>query len=426
MKNIAKTIAANLLVCVAVVAICGAGYLATAPRDTTTGFPTTLVTPSNYTKTVSSAQSFRDAVNAAQPGDLIEVGAGYFQHCSTISNARPLGSPPVVVIGQGSSTMLLPDLVVGSSDTLGFAPGAHDLVFKNMALTIDDRAGIKTVSGCGPNFTFENVTLAGSGWACDPNGWTDTSNCKWGVHGYDTAGWTETNVNVYNVFQEHSHYFHNVQGDHTFDHVNCCWAGRTAWQFVNRMSEGKIGVGKLTFRSCYVKDVCLEQGGGGYAFTFAGGCPTTDILIDGCNVQLGCDPALGIASRANITGCLVVSNPQESAPGKGDGAYPGGIHVMVVQNTTFEVGTVYPGSGSALRPTVYLDCPAAGYFFNNDTFKTTRSAPGQIAVALTVTDQAGPVHFAGTMTVTGQVKYRDDPPYVNWAAFEAAHAELFH
>jgi len=361
-------------------------------------------------------------VRAAQAGDIVELGPGTFRRCGPFTSPRLTGSAPVVVEGQGNATTITRDTTVGSTDAIYLGPGDHDLSFKNLWIQADDRAAIKTVSGVGPNFSFENITIYGFGWPYDPSGWKDDS--KWGIHTYDTNGWTETGVNVWNIFGEHCHYDHNGQGDRTYTNISCCFAGRTAFQDVSRMSEGKEGHGKLTYTNVYVQDVCLEQGGGGSAFTFAGGRPTSDILLDGCVVRLGCDARLISPFNQNITGSLVVSNPHESAPGKGDGAWPGGVHLFVVQHSTFEVGTIYSGQGSALRSNVKIDCPAVGYFFNDDSILTTRGA-GQIAVALEVTNQAGPVQFTNMRTVTGKVKYRDDPVYNDFAAFQAAHGELF-
>jgi hypothetical protein len=362
------------------------------------------------------------AVKAAQPGDLILLSQGLFRRCGPFPSGR-VGGPAVVVQGQGSSlTQLLRDTTVGSTDTINLGVGDHDTYWKGLYLQADDRAGIKTVSGVGPNHGFEDITLSGIGYPADPSyTWKDDS--KWGIHAYDTAGWTETNVNVWNIYQEHGHYYHNIKGDHTFTNGSTLYCGRTAFQFVNRMTEGSVGVGNITIKNHFIKDVCLEQGGGGSAMTFAGGMPTSNILLDTVTVQLGCDAALQPPFNANITGALVVSNPQESAPGKGDGAWPGGVGVFAVKGCTFTIGSVYHGSGSAIRSAIKLDCPSTGFFFDNTTVTVTRD-PTSTAVALEVTQQAGPVHFTSTVQMLGAVNYRGEK-FQSWSAFKAAHPECF-
>ena len=389
--------------------------------STADGYPTTLITPTTYSKPVVATDPISAAVRAAQPGDLLLLSAGNFRRCGPFPSSRPIGGPPVLIQGAaGGASTILRDTSVGGTDSIYLGPGDHDTYWKGLSIQADDRAAIKTPSKVGPNHTFENINIYGFGGPWDPN-WTDDS--LWGIHTYDVANWTEMNVNVWSIFKEHSRYHHNRKGWLSIIGGTAGNCGRTAYQDVARMSEGAAAVGDVTIQNFYAQDVCLEQGGGGSALTFMGGAPGVNVRIDNSYVTLGGQASLASPFNQNITGSFLMRSAPESAPGKGDGAWPGSYKSLTITGTTFEVGLVHHGSGSAVRSNVKVS-DVESFFCEHTKVVTYRDASDR-AVSFEFGANVGSVKFGAGMTVVGGVVWSDGTYFPDFASFKATHAELF-
>jgi len=180
-----------------------------------------------------------------------------------------------------------------------------------------------------------------------PDGWS-----KWGVLNYqmgrsalDRPGYIWSGGEISGIWDEHAQYFHNIQGDILIENLESFWCGRTFFQMANRTGEGPAGVGDLTFRNINVQDVCLQDGGGGSAFSF-NGRHTGTILLDSVSVYLGANPNLHSNRSKNITGALVIHAGSET------NGLPNGD--VIVQDCDFQVGPHFTGEGSARRGNIQV------------------------------------------------------------------------
>ena len=173
---------------------------------------------------------------------------------------------------------------------------------------------------------------------------------KWGCmtyrvgrssRGSNIAGFRWHGGGISGIKGEHCFYFHNVhamQPTHMAVHLKDLTLGpseRTAVQFVARESEGPNGSGRIILENITVRNVCLEQSGGGYAFTFAGNHNGRVVLRN-----IDCWLGDGTISTDNVTGGFV------SHAGGGSGGRP--TKAIVIEDSTFRVGPL-TGRGSARR-----------------------------------------------------------------------------
>ena len=158
-------------------------------------------------------------------------------------------------------------------------------------------------------------------------------------------GWIWIGGLIDGIKDEHGNYFHSPQGDILIEDLRIRWCGRTAFQIASRISEGPAGIGDWTFRRVDVEDVCLQDGGGGSAFSFNGRNSGT-IWLDQCKVYLGANPELAAPWNENITGALVIHAGSET-----DGLPNGDV---IVENCDFQVGPHYTGKGAARRGNIQV------------------------------------------------------------------------
>lgn len=349
------------------------------------------------------------AILAAQGGDRIYLSPGLFPHVKTLKGTQY--APVLKIIGSllGKS-IINRDTAVGGSDTIQFGPGSGGFSFENIEFIADDRAGIKTTSGCGKKHYFTNCVTHGNGSPLDPN-WND--NAKWGVHTYETESWSEVNCSVFSIRGEHCRYPHNIQGDHFYSGGASGWAMRTAFQFVNRISEGPIGKGNILIQDHTIQDVCLEDQGGGSALTFRGGMPDTSIFLTRVKVRLGCDPNLAAPFNENITGALVCDS--------GLGAHPGGTKELHIEGCDWQVGKFWPGLSGARRRSALI--ANVGLCQIKDS--TIKQWPGAMPVALEVASTVGTLSIEGDTQIIGEISYHGEK-YHDAAAFRQAHPECFN
>jgi hypothetical protein len=355
---------------------------------------------------------------AANHGDIIDLGGAAIPRVTLKPSKRPKGSLPVTI----RNGKILRDTKVGSTDTLILKSGLRDLILEDVFFEIDDRSAIKTEDKGARKVSLINCKIIGDGDPRDPLWHADT---KWSQHHYMTGGWSEIGTLTQGVFQEHGDYRHQLQGNHAWHNCVTRWCGRTRLQIVNRMAESgtpmPIGYGDVLLQGDHVEDVCLESGGGGSAYTFRGGMPDSAVTLQRCRVRLGCDSRLAAPFNKNITGALVMDSAGESSPGAGDAAWPGGTESLTLTEPDFEVGTVYPGVGSARRSNVKVG--AVGVFTINWGARG-RIVGGTNGIALEILNSCQQFRFTGDPVAwKGEVKYKGTR-FPSWSAFATAHQEL--
>lgn len=365
----------------------------------------------------------------AAPGDELDLAAGDYRRQTLKPSRRPKLSDPVIIRGVpfNGITRILRDDTVGSTDALILKSGVRDLLLMDLELEVDDRAALKTEGpGGARHVELRGVRMVGRGAGPSDPTWTDVG--KWGAHHYAVGNWTEGECTVDRVFQEHAAYHHQLAGNLTLANGLTSYCGRTRLQIVNRMAESGVptsgpGRGDVLVQDDDVIDVCLEQGGGGSAYTFRGGMPDSTIVLRRCSVRLGCDAQLAAPFRDNITGALLMDSSPESKPGAGDAAWPGGTDELQIVDCDLEAGTIYPGKGSAFRPLVSIDavnrCILDGGRF------VRRGGRGQVPIALEFKAGCRELIVVRPPTeVVGEIRYRG-ARYSTWSLFAAAHPEVF-
>ena len=365
----------------------------------------------------------------AAPGDELHLASGDYRRQTLAPSRRPKLAESVAIIGptNGQPTAVLRrDDTVGSTDALLLKAGVRDLVLDGLDLEVDDRAALKTEGAGARHVTLRGVRLLGRGAGPTDPTWTDVG--KWGAHHYAVGNWTEEACRVERVYQEHAAYHHQIAGNLTLLYGTTRHCGRTRLQIVNRRAENGVptsgpGRGDVLVQDDAVEDVCLEQGGGGSAYTFRGGMPESTVRLVRCIVRLGCDAALAAPFNANVTGALLVDSSPESRPGAGDDAWPGGTAEVQLVDCDFEAGTVYPGMGSAFRPLVSIDavdrCIIDGGRF------VRHGGRGQIPIAFDIKAGCPQLVVVRPPTeVVGEVMYHG-ARYSTWSQFAAAHPEVF-
>jgi hypothetical protein len=388
-----------------------------------------LVTPTDYTEVATgiktnSTTPINDAWIKAAPGDLIRLAPGSYDHFTLKKGSRTAGSEWVKIVGDlgGGSTILLNP--VGGSDSLFLEGRLNDLRLDLVRIQGDDRSALKTSNSSPPLSATggaRNVVIRG----CELAGLFDPTtkvidNSKWGMHHYETADWSLIESTIRGITQEHCTYWHNPVGDHLFRNCTFMHAGRTAIQMIARTGEGPVGSGNVLIDRCYVEDVCLESGGGGSAFTFRGGMPTSSVTIQDTVVRLGCNAALDPSYGANITGALVVDEEPNSG-GSGITVYPGGTGEVHLNNFDSEVGLYYVGSGSAPRPNIRV--LVAGLLEINSLRAIQHPGANQTALEIGSNVGTTKIHSSGTYNVVGKVRYHG-VLYTDWATFLTNHPEV--
>lgn len=364
-----------------------------------------------------NATQLQNAWLNAQPGETIELDQD-IGRVTLKKSKRAKGSPQVTIKLNGK--VISRDPEVGSSDTLLLKSGVRDLIIDGQGalLLAASRSGIKTEGPGGARKVWlKDMTVNG--------GWNVTGNSKpppnkWLAHHYLTGSWIESGMVYTGCADEHARYFHNIQGNQFFSGNLISWCGRTALQIVNRVKEVDTmmpqGYGDVTVENEEVVDVCLEQGGGGSAYTFRGGMPSSTITMKRVSVRLGCDAALHKDLQGRATGALLMDSGPESNPGAGDMAWPGGTAALRCYDQDYEVGTVYPGVGSAKRPCVKVG--AVKLF----TWTDGRIKVPAGETALEIQHSCETFMWSGKPEVVGKVRYKGQL-YDEWDDFTSAHPE---
>lgn len=313
----------------------------------------------------------RNRAELKTPGDVIELTPGDYQHfritqsydrrCESQIVQGPsdvqFGADPQTVIRaqQRGTVSILPNPVGGSQTTYLEWTGA--VTFEGLDFVGDDTMGVGSENPASKRFSYHQGFRDTWFFDCTLDGGFDFETSsgvknKWGIlnymmgrSAYAGPGWIWSGGSITGVFKEHANYFHNIQGDILLENLLIRHCGRTAFQMTNRIGEGPRGVGNLTFRNLMVEDVCLQQGGGGSAFSF-NGRHTGRIVLDNVAVRLGSSPDLASPWNNNITGALVVH------AGGGTDDLPNGD--IVVRNCDFQVGPYFTGKGSARRANIQV------------------------------------------------------------------------
>jgi len=384
--------------------------------------PTWIVTPSGFQKADQSTpfQGSGDPIGAATlaacDGDSFQLVAGAFPPIkASLAGRRDLKFCGWRGPGGELATSILPDVGVGSTDNVFLERDTGGIVLEALQIPLDDRAGIKTSSGVGRPNALIDCFLYGPGSPHDPL-WK--ANTKWGVHGYDTAGWTELRVWKWSIYGEHGDYLHNIQGNHAFSGGGAAMLGGCDIFIANRMNEGAVGKGDITIEDRYTEDVCVGQGGSG--LSFRGGMPTSKIHIKRWKLRLGCKATLAAPFNDNICGGLVVDSADETTPGRGDAAWPGGTGELVLDNCDLEVGTIYVGRTGMIRPVVSV--ASLGSFVWLGGRMKVRRAAGAYPIGLNIEDTVGRVAIGDKPEWDGWVQYHGTR-YQTLDAFLSAHPE---
>ena len=192
------------------------------------------------------------------------------------------------------------------------------------------------------------------GWGADGR-WSGGEGSKWGCltyrvgrssRGPSIAGWRWHGGSVTQIRGEHCLYFHNVQGmtpKHMAVHLKDLELGpaaRTAVQFSARESEGPNGCGGILLEDLTIRDVGLEQGGGGSALTFAGNHDGRVVIR-----RVDCWLGSGAIQTDSVTGGFVCY------AGKGSGGRP--PRSITIEDSVFRVGPL-TGRHSARRPNLQV------------------------------------------------------------------------
>ena len=303
-------------------------------------------------------------------GDVIELGQGDYHHfritlsTDMIPGVEKVTDPSHVDWGRDPQTIIrapqgatILNNPVGGSQTLYLEWGGA-FSFEGLTFTGDDLMGVGSERPSSArfdyhqgfrDFEFINCSIAG-GWNAES--WVEEPKNKWGVLNYEMGqsargvpGWIWKGGEIWGIWDEHGNYFHNTIGDVLIEDLKIKWCGRTAFQFANRIEEGPAGVGDWTFRDVDVEDVCLQDGGGGSAFSFNGRHEGT-IFLERVKVYLGANPNLAAPRNKNITGALVVH------AGEDTNDLPNG-HV-IVSDCDFQVGPHFVGEGAARRGNIQV------------------------------------------------------------------------
>ena len=117
-------------------------------------------------------------------------------------------------------------------------------------------------------------------------------------------------------------------------------AARTAIQFASRESEGPNGCGGILLEDLTIRDVGLEQGGGGSALTFAGNHDGRVVIR-----RVDCWLGSGAIQTDSVTGGFVCY------AGKGSGGRP--TRSITIEDSVFRVGPL-TGRAAARRPNLQI------------------------------------------------------------------------
>lgn len=385
------------------------------------------VTPNSYSinggTPVISKTPIETCWNIAEPGDYVYLQAGIYKRITLKPSKRPKLSAPVTIIGQDDlSSVIARDEIVGSTDAIILKSGLRDLILQNLYVEIDDRAGIKTEGPNGATNVFiKDCIFSGKGSAYNFN-WKDTS--KWGGHHYYTKSWKESGVTYKSCYLEHGIYLHGIQGNHIFDNMQFIHCGRSAIQVVNRQSENgtpqPIGIGNIVVSNCYVEDCGINDGAS--ALTFRGGMPSSNITIDDVIIRYGCNPALDSKFQKNIAGLLVVDSGGDSDPNDtfDDSAWPGGCKSLTIRDCDWEIGTLYPGTGSFLRDSAIIS-HVKECIIESGRFVTAKSRNRE---TFRIGGTCESFKIARSVYIDGRIRYKADPIYQTFDLFKEAHPEL--
>ncbi len=377
-----------------------------------------IVTPSGYQNVATSTFTSSDepwtaCARACADGDKMQLVPGYFPRLK-----GPFGKKRIVCAGwdreRGISTIRA-DAAVGSTDNIFLGAGDSRWLFNSLNLELDDRAGFKTDNLVGPNLTLVSCFLFGQGSPHDP-AWKNDS--KWGVHTYGAENYGELDVFKWSIYGEHGYYGHNQKGAQRWSGGGAGYLSGCDILLVNRMNEGCAGVGDVTIEDRETREVCIVQGGS--AFTFRGGMPNSTISMKRVKVRLGCDKAIAAPWNQRICGVVSIDQADETAPGKGDGAWPGGTGAFLADQLDFEVGTVYPGVTGQIRPVIQIsDCKAVS--ITNSRIHVTRPA-GAYPIAIAIGANVPLFTIGAECDIVGWIQY-GDVRYHSLGEFLTAHPE---
>jgi hypothetical protein len=389
--------------------------------------PDFIVSPTGY-----KPRGAAFVTNSVDPlGAAIRAGAPWSKHQCTpgrLPRAKGPFNGKVGVhvcgwdVGGTLSTTITRDNDVGSTDAFILGNGDTDFTLEKIVLEADDRAAVKTTTDGTARFALIDCIIKGDGSPHEEN-WQDCG--KWGCHTYRTSKWYEIRCYKYSICGEHGGYHHNIQGDHGFTGGATGMCGGCDLFFANRMNEGPIGVGNITIQDRYTEDVCIGQGGS--ALTFRGGMPNSVITINRWKCRLGTKASLAAPFNQNICGAIVTDSADETAPGKGDAAYPGGQKALHLSGSDIEVGTIWPGRTGMIRPIVAIDALSEVFTMASTSIRVKRAA-GAYPIALSIRKDVKKVAIEPKGNeLVGWVEWHpgqpDEARYTSLDLFLTAHPE---
>lgn len=322
------------------------------------------------------SSSSRNRPMMMTPGDTILMHPGEYPHFRVTHtyDEDGINEQTVIKAANPGDVLIKKNPVSGSSAFYIEWGGGY--TFENLHFEGDDsfcigteRPASKRWEGTHPGFRdihFKNCSILG-GWDAHTD---EGPNNKWGVLSYelgrsaydDDYGFSWEGGEISGIKKEHAFYMHNVIGDILIRDLKVKHCGRTFFQLTNRESEGPKGSGDIYLQNVDVEDVCLQQSGGGFAFTFKGNHDGTVYVTDS-TCKLGCNEDLHPTYQPNITGCLSTHlSYSDQDP----------LDEIIIDRCHFEVGKYYVGEGPARRENVGLS------HVRNATIKNTTiiSHPG--------------------------------------------------
>lgn len=381
-------------------------------------------TPSSVTNLASGV-----VTNTANPiqtlyakmaeGNIADCAGGVYKRPSLLKSYR---DPGVFVTLRGPAwadavhAEIKANKASGGGDSINLGTDVGDLKMVRWDVQGDDRSALLSeLHSTHRNVIIEKCKFHGDGDAYSAS-WNGDQ--KWLLLLNQSAGWEIRDTDFYSVRGEHCIYGHAEQGDFLIENCTFKHAGRTAWQNLARKYDGPIGAGDFTMRGCTIEDVCLESGGGSSAICYRGGYPNSTLLIENTKIRGGCDPKLAY-NTASITGALVVDEEKTNGVPT---VWPGGIKAVRLINLDIEYGTVFPGSGSAVRPILRVLGPCELLEIVNVRCHVRR-LPTDAPVALEIGVGVQKVKISGTNDFVGQCWYRGTK-YPTLDAMLLAHPEL--
>ena len=228
-------------------------------------------TPSSITRPDGSTITTDDPLSwlfhETEKGAEVELAAGDYP-----PPKKPIMKTQPAVIAGPPDAATPARVLAGTQDTFffGSAVSCHRLELRHLVIEGSWRSAIMFKASeptTFDDFTFREVVIDGRWNFAKREG----EQCKWGVMGHRTNGFSFIGGAVRNIRDEHCFYFHNTGSKrHLISHCDLGPAGRTLVQVVGRPTENGGSPSLAPFDLINVKGVSAGMADGGSAFTFSG------------------------------------------------------------------------------------------------------------------------------------------------------------